>query len=120
MASCYTLERRTVNTSIVGATFQVRWQIDKRIVIPRTPVLDCSSNFPWRAGVTQQTEEHLQKQWRDCYTKNKKLSDDIELLKAQLAEADRKREIACTNAYEDGYKAGWADAMKKARLQRSG
>ncbi len=55
------------------------------------------------------TDEYLMKKWRACDQEKQSLLRQIDALKTELAEADRKREIAVTNAYAEGYDAGRAD-----------
>jgi hypothetical protein len=66
------------------------------------------------------TDEHLMRKWRECDQDNRALRREIAALKAELAEADRKREIAVTNAYSEGYSTGLADKQREQRSNSRG
>jgi hypothetical protein len=68
--------------------------------------------------MTLSIEDHLMKKWRESDAENQKLRREIAALKAALAEADRKRQLAVTNAYEDGYSAGQLDKRQGRRSER--
>ena len=59
--------------------------------------------------------DHLQQKWRDCYTEKQTLEREVTALRAELAEADRKRQIAVQNAFEEGFNAGREDAQQHPR-----
>ncbi len=63
--------------------------------------------------VTTNALDHLQQKWSECYRENKALQQEIERLKTEMTEIQRKQKIALDNAYENGYEAGRADAMKR-------
>jgi hypothetical protein len=54
----------------------------------------------------EKTDEQLMKKWRACDQDNQALRRQIEALKAELAEADRKREIAVTMLIQRGMMPG--------------
>jgi hypothetical protein len=60
-------------------------------------------------------EQDLAKKWRECHVEKQALRREIEDLKGQLAEAERKHQIALTNAYSDGQDAGKADRNQSAK-----
>jgi len=62
---------------------------------------------------TINTLDHLQRKWTACYQEKQALQREIEWLKGELAEFERKKKIALDNAYENGYEAGRADARKR-------
>lgn len=59
--------------------------------------------------------DHLQEKWSACYAERQALEEEVKALRAELAEADRKRQIAARNAYEDGFNAGQQDARERHR-----
>ena len=59
--------------------------------------------------------DHLQHQWRDCYEQQIALQRELTELRAEVAEADRKRQIAVRNAYEEGFNAGREEAQPHRR-----
>jgi flagellar biosynthesis/type III secretory pathway protein FliH len=56
--------------------------------------------------------DDLMKKWREAETKSKELLKVIRMLREQIEEADRKRETAVKNAYEEGFNAGREEALR--------
>jgi hypothetical protein len=63
--------------------------------------------------------DHLQKKWHECYQEQQALQRKIDRLQGELAEADRKRDIAAQNAFQEGYLAAQGDARRETRKKRS-
>lgn len=63
--------------------------------------------------MTTDVVEYLQRQWIACDEKNQALRREIKRLEGEMAEWQRKQQIALTNAYADGYEAGQQDARRK-------
>ncbi len=59
--------------------------------------------------------DHMQQQWNACYQEQQVLLQEVKALRAEVAEADHKREIAVQNAYEAGYTAGQEDTLRQGR-----
>jgi len=68
-----------------------------------------------RPTTSNRALDHLQEKWTACYAERQALEEEVKTLRAELAEADRKRQIAARNAYEDGFNAGREEALRYPR-----
>jgi hypothetical protein len=57
--------------------------------------------------------EILSEKWHDCHEETVRLYGQIQALQTQLADLERKHQIALDNAYADGYSVGYMDARRK-------
>ena len=68
-----------------------------------------------RPTTSNRALDHLQQKWSACFAERQALENEVKALRAELAEADRKRQIAVRNAYEDGFNAGREDTQAHYR-----
>jgi cell division protein FtsL len=68
--------------------------------------------------VSESIETYLTKKWREADKQVQSLKQETEQLKSQVAELQRRQQIAIQNAYTDGYEAGKEDALKLLRRHK--
>jgi flagellar biosynthesis/type III secretory pathway protein FliH len=68
--------------------------------------------------VSTQIEAHLTQKWREADKLVQELKRENEQLKTQVAEFERRQQIAVRNAYADGFEAGKEDTFKLLRKHR--